>query len=86
MLTALPTLTVSTIFLLWHALRRQAARRERIRNERIAYMLWRVAHLDDGDKDDKGDEPSSDSNPPGGENNTINATEIRLIQLTLKKK
>jgi hypothetical protein len=83
MLTALPTLTVSTIFLLWHALRRQAARRERIRNERIAYMLWRVAHLDERDKDEK---PSSESNPPDGEAETINATEIRLFQYTLPKK
>ena len=83
MLTALPTLTVSTIFMLWHALRRQAARRERDRAERIAYMLWRAAHRDE-DKHD--DEPSSDSNPPSAEDKTINATEVRLYRLTLPKK
>jgi hypothetical protein len=47
MLTALPVLTVSAIFLTWTACRRERERRERRLRERVAYMLWVAAHQDD---------------------------------------
>jgi hypothetical protein len=47
MITALPALTVSAIFLLWDACRRQRLVRERLLHERVAYMLWVAAT--DGD-------------------------------------
>jgi len=63
MLTTLPALTVSSIFLAWNACRRTARHRDRLLRERVAYMLWVAAH--DGDagseEDDGGDEPSPDS-------------------------
>jgi hypothetical protein len=56
MLTALPAITVSTIFLAWSASRRDRERRDRLLRERVAYMLWVAANEDDsGDDDDEDD-------------------------------
>jgi hypothetical protein len=44
MMTALPAVTVSAIFLLWNACRREQLRRQRLLCQRVAYMLWVVAH------------------------------------------
>lgn len=57
MMTALPAVTVSAIYLLWSACRRERLRRARLLRERVAYMLWVAAH--DGeirpDEDDPAD-------------------------------
>jgi hypothetical protein len=60
MITALPTVTVSAIFLAWKACdrdrqRRDEQRRERRLRERVAYMLWVAAHDGDGGRDDEDD-------------------------------
>jgi len=52
MLTAIPTIAVSTIFLTWNACRRERVRRERLLCERLAYMLWVAANEDDDDEDE----------------------------------
>jgi hypothetical protein len=61
MLTAIPAITVSTIFIAWSACRRERERerRDRLLRERVAYMLWVMANEnDDGsDDDDEDDEP-----------------------------
>jgi hypothetical protein len=44
MLTALPALTVSAIYLAWSACHRERRRRARLLYERVAYMLWIAAH------------------------------------------
>ncbi len=44
MITALPTLTISAIFLAWSVCHRERLRRERRLRERVAYMLWVAAH------------------------------------------
>lgn len=41
-----PTLAVSAIYCLWHVCFRLRLRREQILRERVAYMLWVMAHLD----------------------------------------
>jgi hypothetical protein len=46
MITALPALTVSTIFLVWNACRREKERRQRLLCERVAHMLWVAANHD----------------------------------------
>ncbi|HEX5270358.1 MAG TPA: hypothetical protein VFW33_07725 [Gemmataceae bacterium] len=44
MLTALPAITVSAIFVAYSAARREHQRRDRVLRERVAYMLWCAAH------------------------------------------
>ncbi|HXG10213.1 MAG TPA: hypothetical protein VNK04_10520 [Gemmataceae bacterium] len=43
-LTSVPTLAVSAIFYLWRAYHRERLRRERVLRQRVAYMLWVMAH------------------------------------------
>jgi hypothetical protein len=52
MLTALPALAVSTIFLAWRTILYERQRRERLLCERLAYMLWVAAHHDDDESDE----------------------------------
>jgi hypothetical protein len=60
MITTIPTLTVSTIYLAWDACRRQQERRDRLLRERVAYMLWVAATSgDDGDDEPPIDEPAA---------------------------
>ncbi len=47
MITALPTLTVSAIFLAWNVCRRERERCARLLRERVAYMLWVATHHGD---------------------------------------
>ena len=63
MLTTLPALTVSSIFLAWNVCRRNSSQRDRVLRERVAYMLWVAAHTDDpgSEEDDEEDGPSPDS-------------------------
>jgi hypothetical protein len=64
MFTAIPALTVSTIFLAWNVCHRQRRRRDRLLRERVAYMLWVAANRDDGGPDDDdGSDGSPDDTP-----------------------
>jgi hypothetical protein len=53
MITALPTLTISAIFLAWSVCHRERLRRQRRLSERVAYMLWAAAHADELRPDDE---------------------------------
>jgi hypothetical protein len=55
MCAALPAVTVSTIYCLYDACRREKRRRERLLRERVAYMLWVMASEDDADDRDGND-------------------------------
>ena len=57
MLAALPTLTVSAIFLAWNVCHRERQRRARLLRQRVAYMLWVAAH--DGETGFDDDESAS---------------------------
>ena len=41
-----PILAVSAIYCLWHTYRQECLRRERRLCERVAYLLWAVAHVE----------------------------------------
>jgi hypothetical protein len=43
MLTALPTIVVTSIYYFYHVCRREQLRRARVLRERVAYMLWVIA-------------------------------------------
>jgi hypothetical protein len=47
MLAAIPTLSVSAVFCIYNAYRQHLLRRQRLVRERVAYMLWYVAHSAD---------------------------------------
>jgi hypothetical protein len=62
MISVLPTITISTIFLAWNASRRERLRRQRLLHERVAYMLWVAANHDKAgpDRDEGGDDSPPD--------------------------
>lgn len=43
LLPAVATFAVSTIYVLWQSYRMVVARRERVRRERVAFLLWSAA-------------------------------------------
>jgi hypothetical protein len=55
MITALPTVTVSAIYLAWKATQRR--RRDRLLRERVAYMLWVAANGGESPPDEDDDDP-----------------------------
>ena len=61
MISAIPTLTVSAIFLAWNLCRRERARRDRLLRERVAHMLWVAATDDDNEPED---DDGNDDGPP----------------------
>jgi hypothetical protein len=46
-LASVPTLAVTAVFYVWHAYRRVQFQQRRRLCERVAYMLWVMANLDD---------------------------------------
>jgi hypothetical protein len=46
-LTVMPTLAVSAVFCIWDAYRRHLIQRREQLHERVAYLLWVVAHHGD---------------------------------------
>jgi hypothetical protein len=53
MVTLIPSVaavTVSTIFCLWQSYQRAQLRQKRTLHERVAFMLWRAAHVEEQDK------------------------------------
>ncbi|HKI30434.1 MAG TPA: hypothetical protein VKA46_00985 [Gemmataceae bacterium] len=65
MITAIPALTVSTIYLAWDVCRREQERRDRVLRERVAYMLWVAANGGDSGDDDDDEPPDDDPEPRG---------------------
>jgi len=57
MITALPAITVSAIYLAYSATRRDRHRRARLLRERVTYMLWVAATGGETGPDD--DEPAA---------------------------
>jgi hypothetical protein len=57
MITALPALTVSAIYLAWNVCHRERLRRHQLLCRRVAYMLWAAAHVGEPgfDEDDEPD-------------------------------
>ncbi len=56
MFAAVPTLAVGLIYCLWYTMRLELLRRQRLLRERVAYLLWVVAHQEE--------EPCPEFSPP----------------------
>jgi hypothetical protein len=77
MLTAIPAITVSTIFIAWNACRRrERERRDRQLRERVAHMLWVAANEIDDEPDN---EEEAGPDPPN------NDLERRLTAYTSRR-
>jgi hypothetical protein len=53
MVTIVPSVAavaVSTIFCLWQSYQRAQQRQKRVLHERVAFMLWQAAHVEDREK------------------------------------